>query len=131
LSENNEVIGCGSSRNERIEGDHTKAFFPALIEVLLVIPDGHEIEVLSTLKYAVEELGRTPAQRDSTGYFKSDGKTLLEDHAALKRVDELIIAKDIRLSARKPIGYEEMCHVKALKDELGKHPKVSPFGAAT
>lgn len=131
LSEDNEVIGCGSSRNELIEGDHTKAVFAGAISLLLALPDGSHAELLNTLNYAVEELNCDRQQRQATGYLKSDGKSLLEDHVALKRIDEIVEAKNLTLSARRPSSYEEMCHVKALKAELRKHPNVVPFSVAS
>ncbi len=130
LSEINQVIGCGSSRNQWIEGDNTKAFFLAVIEALLAVPVASEMELVSPLQYAVRELCRTAEQRRATGYLKSDG-SLLEDHAAYKRIDEIVEAKQIVLSARAPQGYDEMRHMKELKSELRKHPKVSPFGVAS
>lgn len=130
LSESNEVMGCGSSRNQWIEGDNTKAFFLAVTEALRATSDGSDVEVLGTLDYAVEELNRTAEQRRATGYLKSDG-SLLEDHAAYKLIDEIVEAKKIKLSARRPSGYEELCLIKALKRELRKHPMVGPFGTAS
>ena len=130
LSENDEVIGCGSSRNERLEGDQTKAFYPALIEVLLILPDGSDLDVLTTLKHIIDELSRTSAQRRATCYLKKDGKTLLEDHAALVRIDEILEAKNLHVSARRPSTYQERSHAKALLDEIREYPLVSPFGRA-
>ncbi|TBF42880.1 hypothetical protein [Rhizobium leguminosarum] len=130
LSEDDEVIGCGSSRNERLEGDQTKAVHPALIEVLLAVPDGSDVELLSTLNHVVEELSRTAAQRKATCYLKKDGKTLLEDHAALVRIDEILEAKNLRLSARRPSTYQERSHAKTLLDEIREFPPTTPFGRA-
>lgn len=130
LSTSNQVIGCGSSRNKWIEGDNTKAFFEALIEALLALPVGSNLELISTLQYAVTELCRTAEQRRATDYIKSNGN-LLEDHAAYKRIDGIVETKNMVLSARAPHGYEEKCHIQALKSELRKHPRVGPFGVAS
>ncbi|RDJ16945.1 hypothetical protein [Rhizobium grahamii] len=130
LSENDKVIGCGSSRNERLDGDQTKAVYPALTEVLLAVPNGSDVEVLNTLNHVVAELSRTASQRRAAGYLKADGKELLEDHAALMRIDEIVEAKGLHLHARRPVTYEERCHAKALLDEIRCYPPSPPFGQA-
>ncbi|MBX5145385.1 hypothetical protein [Rhizobium lentis] len=130
LSESNEEVGCGSSRNQWIDGDNTKAFFLAATEALRAVPVGSNVDLVCTLDYAIEELSRTADQRRASDYRKTDG-SLLEDHAAYKLIDELVEAKKITLTARRPSGYDEHCRMKALKSELRGHPKVGPFGVAS
>jgi len=130
LSEDNEVIGCGSSRNEWLEGDQTKAIPRALIEALPVLPNGSVVELLCNAKHIVDELSRPPEDRKVRRYLKADGKTLLKDHAALRQIDKIVKEKGLLLSARFPATYEELCLADELLEEIRSYPVVSPFGRA-
>jgi len=130
LSEENEVIGCGSSRNEWLEGDQTKAICPALLEVLPVLPNGSAVELLSKAKHIVDELSRSAEDREVRRYLKADEKTLLKDHAALRQIDKIVKERGLLLSARFPTAYEELCLADELLEEVRGYPVVSPFGRA-
>ncbi|MDV4155768.1 hypothetical protein [Rhizobium brockwellii] len=132
LSKFNEEIGYGESGQERLEGDHTKAFFPAVIEVLQKLPLGSKVEVISNLSYVISELCRPASERRATCYSTRNGKDLLGDHAAYRQIDEIVEARSLTLSARRPLDYEERRHYKEVH-ELAHNlaARLSPVGAVS